>query len=97
MEGYNVDTARTGKEAIKKLSNNKGKSFPNLILMDYRLPGIDGIETMIKILEIKQSANIVFFSADESVKERAISCGAKAFFTKPNSVFKLIEIIKDLK
>lgn len=96
LKDYHVESARTGTEAIKKLSNINGRGFPDIILMDYRLPDINGIETMERILQMESSAKIVFISADESIKDKVISKGAKDFFKKPNSVISMLNIIKEI-
>ncbi|SFM16936.1 two-component system, response regulator, stage 0 sporulation protein F [Gracilibacillus orientalis] len=46
QEGYNVELALNGKEALDKIMNNK----PDLIMLDYKLPIIDG-PTLVKNLE----------------------------------------------
>jgi DNA-binding response OmpR family regulator len=96
LKNYHVESAGTGSQAIKKLSNINGKGFPDIILMDYRLPDIDGIETMERIFQLQSSAKVVFLSADDTIRDKVISKGAKAFFKKPNSVISLVNIIKTM-
>ena len=69
---------------------------PHIILMDYRLPTMNGIETTRKILEIDQDAKIIFFSADISVKNDAINAGAFAFIKKPASIKELTDTINNV-
>ena len=72
------------------------KSFsekPDIILMDHRMPIKNGIETLREILQIDNHSKIIFMSADNSVKEEALSLGAISFKDKPFTSKRLIENI----
>jgi DNA-binding NarL/FixJ family response regulator len=72
------------------------KSFsnkPKVILMDQRMPEMSGIEATKLILQIDSSVKIIFLSADDSVKEEAISIGAFLFIDKVVTVSKMIGAI----
>lgn len=73
-----------GNEAILKFIACTAK--PHIVIMDYRLPTINGIDVSRKILEIDPDSKIIFLSADVSVKEEALSAGAFAFLKKPASI-----------
>lgn len=81
--------AYDGIEAVKKYLACTPK--PHAILMDYRLPIMNGIEATKEILKIDPDARIVFLSADAGVKDEAMQAGAYKFLLKPAS---LIDIIK---
>jgi two-component system chemotaxis response regulator CheY len=91
-----VGKASNGKEAIdvyKSLPKN-----PDIILMDHRMPVKNGIDTTIEILKCDSQLKIIFTSADNSVKNEALSIGAKIFIEKPFNVQRLHhEINKVLK
>ncbi len=53
-EGYTVDTAVSGGEALDKLSGIR----PDLILLDYRMPGMDGLQTLERIREDESNRDI---------------------------------------
>ncbi|MBN1636712.1 MAG: PAS domain S-box protein, partial [Deltaproteobacteria bacterium] len=80
--GYQVETVSSGEEAIEFLKHNTA----DLVLLDMIMdPGIDGLETYKKILEIKkgQKALIVSgFSETNRVKE-TLRLGAGAYVRKP--------------
>ena len=76
-----VGWAYSGEEAIAKF--RELKSCPDLVVMDYRLPGMNGIETMTALTQINPEVRTLFVSADGSVEREAISGGAMGFLQKP--------------
>ncbi|MEE3113171.1 MAG: response regulator, partial [Bacteroidota bacterium] len=76
IEGYFVETANSGKEAIKIAE----KIEPNLILLDIMMPGMDGIETCINLRKIEKlsSSSILFLTArsEEYSEVAAFDAGA---------------------
>ena len=63
--------------------------------MDHRMPKKNGIEASKEILEMDKNSKIIFTSADNSVKEEALSIGAFSFKDKPFTVEGLIGDIKN--
>ena len=90
--GCSVDTAFNGNEAFTKSNDHY-----DLIFMDVGLPDITGIEVMSKIRETGNQTPIVVLTAytGSDVKNKCFAAGADAVFTKPISVEKLGEILKD--
>ena len=82
-----VDKASNGKEAIEKFMSFS--TIPDVILMDHRMPVKNGIDTAIELLKINSHIKILFVSADNSVKERALEIGAVSFIEKPFTVILL--------
>ena len=83
IEGYFVETANSGKEAIKIAE----KIEPNLILLDIMMPGMDGIETCINLRKIEKlsSSSILFLTArsEEYSEVAAFDAGADDYIIKP--------------
>ena len=75
-----VGTAKDGAEAVESAS----KYHPDLIIMDIRMPGIDGIEATKEILA-QRAVPIVLLSAygDEELARRASEAGVMAYLLKP--------------
>ena len=92
INNHIIDCAFNGEEAIQKLKNFT--EFPDLILMDHRMPVKNGIETSKVILGDYPQTKIIFLSADYTVREKALEIGAKAFVEKPFSFEKLKIIIE---
>ncbi len=68
-----IGEAHTGEDAISQIPS----SSANIVLMDVKLPGIDGIETLRELLKIKRSlAIIVLTSFGGEHVVRAVEAGA---------------------
>jgi len=90
-EGYDVTTAETGEEAIR-LCEDEGHS---LILMDVRMPGIDGVEAFRRIRRHQEGVRVILMSAFsvDALKEAALDEGAIAFLPKPLDLEKVVDLI----
>ena len=65
--GYKVECAASGEDAIEAA---RGEA-PDLVLLDLRLPGMDGIETLSKLRAIRPDARVILMTGFGSV-ERAL-------------------------
>jgi CheY-like chemotaxis protein len=91
-EQYEVATASNGKESIEKL-----KTFaPDLIIMDIRMPEMDGIEALGKIIAMRKNIPIILNSAYSSYKDDFRSWGADAYVVKSSDTTALKEKIKEI-
>jgi CheY-like chemotaxis protein len=94
LYGYEVDVASNGEEGVKKAQG----WHPDVVLMDIRMPGrIDGLVAIRQLRDGPDTADIpiIVISAWGSAKhkERALSAGADAHFTKPVTMDELIAAI----
>ena len=64
MEGYNVSTAENGVEAVKLFSET---AF-DLMLLDIKMPGMDGVEVMQKAVEVSPDTLIILLTAHGSME-----------------------------
>ena len=82
-EGYNVETALSGKKGLSIAHKLK----PDLILIDIMMPEMDGIQTCLKLREIEnlQSSHILFLTAraEEYSEVAAFDAGADDYIIKP--------------
>ena len=80
-EGYEVILAESGEEALVKVE----EEAPDLLLLDIKLPGMDGYEVLEKVLKIDQSLIPIIITAYEDVDRivKAIKLGAFDYITKP--------------
>jgi len=79
----NIDEASDGEEALQKLENTN----PDLIFMDIRLPGKNGLEVTKKIKEVNSDVEVVILTSYDIPEYRAaaLRSGASHFFIKGNS------------
>ena len=91
-EGYQVDTADSGKEAIKK-TNAK---FYNLALIDIRLPDIEGVYLLKEIKETVPKIRKIIITGYPTLQNamEAINSGADAYVLKPFDMEKVLKIIE---
>ncbi|MBN2406363.1 MAG: response regulator [Elusimicrobia bacterium] len=91
-EGYEVDTAISGDEALEKLDYVK---FP-VIMMDIMMPGITGLELLKKVKTLYSDIQVIMVTTSSSIKdvERALKLGAFAYLTKPIKRDDIITAVK---
>jgi DNA-binding NtrC family response regulator len=96
INGLNViGTANNGIEAMNILTDSNLK--PDVIVIDYHMPIINGIETSKRILKIDNSFKIIMISSDPSIRERALSNGIIEFYEKTNNFENLCHKIREIK
>ena len=80
-EGYSVDVAANGKEALVKLAESQWDIF----FLDLKMPGMSGLELQKKIMEIQPNSTIVMITAFASVESavEAMQSGAYDYLSKP--------------
>lgn len=92
-EGYGVSVIPTGEEAVARFS----EVAPDLVLLDVRLPGIDGFEVC-RQLRRQTRVPILFLTArtDEVDKVVGLEIGADDYLVKPFSLRELTSRVKAL-
>jgi DNA-binding NtrC family response regulator len=92
-EGYEVDTAESGKEAI--LKSNAG--FYNLALIDVRLLDMEGTELLTRIKDTVPRMRKIIITGYPTVHNamEAVNRNADAYLLKPFDMGKLLFVIKD--
>ena len=95
---YEILTARSGKEALRKIVN--GKVAPDLILLDIIMPHMDGWETFnrLKAISFLKEIPIAFLTivTENSEKKHAEEIGACDYITKPYELDNLISRIETI-
>ncbi len=101
FEDFNidVDVANDGYQAIELI----GEKFYDLAFLDIKMPGIDGVETLKRVRNIRPFIKIVMmtaYSVEELIKE-ALDLGVDGILYKPFDIEKIInfmnQTIKKLK
>ena len=90
-DGFDVVEASNGEEAIAAVSRRK----PDLVVMDIRMPGMDGLEALTKIRAISDVWVILLTArAEETDRIIGLSVGADDYVTKPFSPRELVARVK---
>ena len=91
IRNYEVFNAQSGKEAIEIVKKEK----PRLVLLDVRMRGMDGIETLKRIKEVDKSTVVIMVSGvkDDDVINEALRLGADDYITKPLSLEYLEKVV----
>ncbi len=76
-----VFVAYDGHEAVQKFKESPVK--PQVMIMDFRMPTMDGIEAAKSILSMEPETKIIFVTADPGAKGEAMKLGAAGFIEKP--------------
>ncbi|HET7676686.1 MAG TPA: response regulator transcription factor [Candidatus Limnocylindrales bacterium] len=94
QEGYSVTVARSGEEGLEVGTTQA----PDLVILDVRLPGMDGFEVLRRLRAAGSKAPVLFLTArdDEVDKVIGLELGADDYLTKPFSLRELMSRIKAL-
>ena len=91
-EGYQVILAGNGKEALERLS----ESVPDLIVLDIRMPIMNGLEALGKIIGKEKGIPVIIHSAYSSYKDDFMSWAADDFVVKSSDLTELKRKIREL-
>lgn len=97
--GFEFEIVNRGDHAVRQVRGNPGKF--DIILMDLRLPEMDGIRAIEAIRKFDKKTPIVAFTAydDRETRERVMAAGANAYFVKPpdytRMVVKFVELLAE--
>jgi two-component system chemotaxis response regulator CheY len=89
VEGYVVDRARNGREALQRLDARQ----PDLVLLDLMMPVMDGWE-FARSLAPGPRPPIIVLSADRNVSVRAGEIGAVEWLAKPFELTELLDVVR---
>jgi CheY-like chemotaxis protein len=92
QEGYAVVTASNAVEGLRALETES----PDLVILDIRMPGMDGLEAMGRILEKYPKIPVVLNSAYSSYKDNFMSWAADAYIIKSADTTELREKVREL-
>jgi DNA-binding NtrC family response regulator len=93
-KGHRAATAMDGTEAIEMV---KSKHY-DIIFLDVKLPGIDGVETFERVKEIDPEATVIMMTGytEEDLVRKAVSEGAYTCIYKPFNMEKLLELVEGI-
>jgi DNA-binding NtrC family response regulator len=93
MKEYRVVTAKDGREAVDKVSEN----FYNLAIIDIRLPDMDGTEVLREFRQINPEMKNIIITGYASLENavESLNLGADGYLMKPVTPGKLLEIVSE--
>ena len=87
-------TALDGPIAIEKFK--KADPRPGVVIIDYRLPSMSGLQVMREVLIIEPITKVIFVSGDDDIKQESIDVGATVFLKKPTSIKTITDTVTRL-
>jgi two-component system response regulator (stage 0 sporulation protein F) len=91
-EGFVVDLAKNGEEALEKVNQFQ----PDLITLDIKMPGLNGLEVLKRIREQKRNLPIILCSAYGEYKQDLTTWASDAYVVKCADLTELKETIRRL-
>lgn len=97
--GYDIDTAGSGEAALSKVSEvcSDDKCGYDLFLLDFKMPGMDGVELYLKIQKLNPDVRAIMITAyagDDGI-ERASEAGTWKVMRKPVDIKQLLGMIAE--
>src|SRR5437868_13439227 len=95
VDDYKVETASTGEEALQRVE--KGLE-PDMVLLDVLMPGIDGLQTLEQLRQMRPGVKVVMLSCVSDTRKvvQAMRLGAQDYLTKPFQKSELDNVIQQL-
>jgi DNA-binding NtrC family response regulator len=92
IQGYEVLPAASGEEALKILPSCQ----PQLVLLDLTMPGIGGIETLLRIKALQPDLCVIMVTGTEdlNIARKALLVGAADYLVKPFDLDYLDSVLK---
>lgn len=81
LEGFSVNVADSGEAALAVMR----EQHQDLVILDWMLPGIDGLEVLKRLRMVDEQLPIIFLTAKDTAKDQieSLELGADDFVTKP--------------
>lgn len=98
---YETELRRAGLETMTASNAVQGLEFvetmkPDLVILDIRMAGMDGVEALQRILERNNSIPVVLNTAFSSYRDNYLTWAADAYVTKSSDVTELLTTVQDL-
>ena len=91
-EGYKVLIATNARDALKMVA----AEALDLVILDIRMPGMDGLEALPRILGLKEGLPVIMNTAYSQYQDSFMSWAADAYVVKSSDLTELKEKIKEL-
>ena len=97
LEGYQIELAADGSEALVRLMEN-GESQPDAVILDVLMPGVDGLEVCRRLRRSGNSVPVLMLTARDEIENRVagLDAGADDYVTKPFALEELVARVRAL-
>jgi two-component system, OmpR family, response regulator MprA len=97
LEGYDIELAADGSEALTLLTEN-GESQPDVVILDVLMPGIDGLEVCRRLRRHGNRVPVLMLTARDEIENRVggLDAGADDYVTKPFALEELLARVRAL-
>ena len=97
LEGYQIELAADGSEALVRLMEN-GDSQPDAVILDVLMPGVDGLEVCRRLRRSGNSVPVLMLTARDEIENRVagLDAGADDYVTKPFALEELVARVRAL-
>jgi DNA-binding response OmpR family regulator len=68
-EGYTVEAFTDSRKALKHFAEKNSSSYYNLVVMDMRMPGLNGLQLYYRLTAINMAIKVLFVSALDAIEE----------------------------
>jgi len=90
--GYQTMTASNAEQGLEYVETMQ----PDLVILDIRMAGMDGIEALQRILDRDNTIPVILNTAYSSYRENFMTWAADAYITKSSDVTELLDTVKEL-
>lgn len=98
-KGYHIMSARNGGQALRIIKSSLNGAEPvTVMLVDFLMPGMDGIELILSARKIKPDLEFILMTAygNNTIKQKALKLGIGSYIEKPFTPDSLLTIIETL-
>jgi two-component system, OmpR family, response regulator MprA len=95
LEGYEIDLAGDGREALERLES---EAQPDAVILDVLMPGVDGLEVCRRLRRSGSRLPVLMLTARDAVENRVagLDAGADDYVTKPFALEELLARVRAL-
>jgi DNA-binding response OmpR family regulator len=98
---YETELRRAGFDTMSAANAEQGLEYvdamrPDLVVLDIRMPGMDGVEALQRILDRDNTIPVVLNTAYSSYRDNFLTWAADAYVTKSSDVTELVDTVKGL-
>ncbi len=93
LDSHQVETAPSGEDALQRVCR---EPEPNVVLLDLLMPGLDGLQTLEKMRQVRPNLKVVMLSCVSDTRKvvQAIRLGAQDYLTKPFNKAELDGVLR---